>query len=442
MFLGVVGFIMIFVIVYCLIQSKANPIPIFITVPLLAAFVCGFAPEAVFGFVKKGVTTTWSTAVLFLFSIVYFGLMSDVGMFDPLVNFLVKKAGSNIILITVATAIIATIAHLDGTTAGTMLITVPAMLPIYKSLHMRPVILTCLVSAAIGVMNLTPWGGPTARVGIILNTDVNGLWQELIPVQIAGFVMVIAFAVYLGVLEKRRGAGVIATGKAALLSEDMEGVESAADGGDLDAMKRPKLLWFNVFLTAGVILLMCFTKIPLYGAFMIGLALALLVNFRTAKEQANAIKVHASAALSTPMILLTTGVFLGVLNGTKMMEAMANILINVVPSFLGPHLAIVLGMLSVPIGMMLGTDSFFFGFLPLAIGVADKFGVSAHDVSMAMLIGKDFCILVTPHNATTFLLIGLAGISIKEQLKFCTPYLWLLSWIMLVLALVLGIFAL
>ena len=122
MFLGVVGFIMIFVIVYCLIQSKANPIPIFITVPLLAAFVCGFAPEAVFGFVKKGVTTTWSTAVLFLFSIVYFGLMSDVGMFDPLVNFLVKKAGSNIILITVATAIIATIAHLDGTTAGTMLL--------------------------------------------------------------------------------------------------------------------------------------------------------------------------------------------------------------------------------------------------------------------------------------------------------------------------------
>ena len=106
-------------------------------------------------------------------------------------------------------------------------------------------------------------------------------------------------------------------------------------------------------------------------------------------------------------------------------------LIGIMPQAIGSHLPIFIGALSGPIGMMLGTDSFFFGFMPLVLGVGEKFAASAHDIAMAMLIGKDFTILVTPHNATTFLLCGLAGVSIKEHLKFCTPYLWILSWITL-----------
>ena len=131
MLLGLVGFAMIFLVVYLLISGKVSPMVIFVAVPFVAALICGFTPAQIFEFMKKGVTTTMSTAVLFLFSIVYFSIMNDVGLFDPLVNFLVKRAGNNIVLVTMATGIIATVAHLDGTTAGTMLITVPAVLPIY-----------------------------------------------------------------------------------------------------------------------------------------------------------------------------------------------------------------------------------------------------------------------------------------------------------------------
>ena len=242
----------------------------------------------------------------------------------------------------------------------------------------------------------------------------------------------------MGLLEKKRGAGLNPTGKAAELTEDMSmaGNDAPAD----PSLKRPKLVWINWLVTLVVILLMCFTKIPLYGAFMIGLAAALIINFRSSKEQANAVKRHASAALLTPMILLTTGIFLGILNGTGMMKSMANILINIMPNALGPKLATVMGCLSVPFGMMLGTDSFFFGFMPLCIGVAEKFGVAAHDIAMSMLIGKDFCIMVTPHNATTWLLIGMAGVSLKDQLKFSAPYLWILSIITVFAAGILGVF--
>lgn len=372
MLLGIAGFVLIGLVVYCLVSSKMNAIPIFVAFPILIALLCGFGPAEVFAFVKKGVSTTMTTAILFLFSIVYFGLMNDVGMFDPLMNFLSKKAGSNIVLVTLATGIIATIAHLDGTTAGTCLITVPAMLPLYKKLHIRPVVLCCIVSAAISIMNLTPWGGPVARTAIILKTDAAILWHELLPLQAVGLVIVAAFCIYMGLLEKKRGAGITPTGRAAELSEDMGGASNDAPADP--SLKRPKLVWVNWFVTLVVILLMCFTKIPLYGAFMIGLAAALILNFQGSSAQANAVKRHASAALLTPMILLTTGVFLGVLEGTGMMKAMANILIGIMPNAVGPKLATVMGCLSVPFGMMLGTDSFFFGFMPLCIGVAENSG--------------------------------------------------------------------
>lgn len=437
MLLGLVGFAMIFLVVYLLISGKVSPMVIFVAVPFVAALICGFTPAQIFEFMKKGVTTTMSTTVLFLFSIVYFSIMNDVGLFDPLVNFLVKRAGNNIVLVTMATGIIATVAHLDGTTAGTMLITVPAVLPIYKKLHIRPVVICCIIAAAISIMNLVPWGGPTARTAIVTGRDVNAIWQELLPLQGLGIILILAFSAYLGMLEKARGAGINPTGKAAELTEDL----NSDDGGhgETDSMKRPELVWINALVTVGVILLMCLTKIPLYGAFMIGLAFALAINFKGAKAQAKAVSNHAAAALSTPMILLTTGVFIGVLKNTKMMDAMANMLIGIMPQAIGSHLPIFIGALSGPIGMMLGTDSFFFGFMPLVLGVGEKFAASAHDIAMAMLIGKDFTILVTPHNATTFLLCGLAGVSIKEHLKFCTPYLWILSWITLAVAALIGI---
>ena len=140
------------------------------------------------------------------------------------------------------------------------------------------------------------------------------------------------------------------------------------------------------------------------------------------------------------MILLASGVFLGVLSKTGMMKAMAQMLISIVPAALGPHLQDVFGFFAVPIGMMLGTDSYFFGLLPLAIGVGQQFGVDPHNMAMAMLIGKNYGVMVTPHAATTFLACGLAGISIKELLTFCAPRLWVLSWISLACGLMLGLF--
>lgn len=160
---AVVGFAMIICIVALLLKGKMSPIVVLTVIPAVAALILGHGPVEIADFIKEGVKTTTNNGILFIFSVIYFGVMSDTGMFDVIVNFLVKKAGNNVIAVTVATAIIATIAHLDGTTATTVLITIPALYPVYKAMKIDTKILLCLTGACMGVMNLLPWGGPVAR---------------------------------------------------------------------------------------------------------------------------------------------------------------------------------------------------------------------------------------------------------------------------------------
>ena len=133
--------------------------------------------------------------------------MSDTGMFDRIIDALVKKAGNSVIAITMLTALIAMIGHLDGSGASTFLITIPAMLPIYKRMNIRNTTLLTICVAAMGVMNLLPWGGPTMRTASVIEVDATLLWKELIPMQVVGIVLAFAVAFILGRIELKRGAG-------------------------------------------------------------------------------------------------------------------------------------------------------------------------------------------------------------------------------------------
>lgn len=431
--LALIGFAMIGVIIFLLLQEKLHPAVVFVIVPVVAALLAGAGMADLAKFVKFGVEKTTSVAVLFIFSITYFCVMNDTGMFDKMVDVLTRKAGNNVVLVTVATTVIAIIGHLDGALASTILITCPAMLPVYRRLNMRPVVMLVCLGAAMSIMNLVPWGGPTARVAAITGMDVQLLWTKMLPVQAIGLVIALLFAAYMGVVEKRRGAGYRPDAELCLGDDCLDPAAAAA-------LKRPKLVLFNVALTLVVIGLLCFSSLPAYFDFMIGLAIALTVNYPSVKEQTARIKAHAAEALSVPAVLLTTGIFLGVLTGTKMLDAMSAALISVIPDMFGPFLHLIMGVLAVPVGMMLGTDSYFFGLVPLAIKVGQQFGIDQLDMAYAMLIGKNYGVLVTPHAATTYLAIGMAGgISLKEHLSFCMPRLWLLSLISLLLAVVFGV---
>ena len=427
---AVVGFAMIICIVALLLKGKMSPIVVLTVIPAVAALILGHGPVEIADFIKEGVKTTTNNGILFIFSVIYFGVMSDTGMCDVIVNFLVKKAGNNVIAVTVATAIIATIAHLDGTTATTVLITFPALYPVYKAMKIDSKILLCLTGACMGVMNLLPWGGPVARAATVLSMDANDLWHILIPIQIVGLIFNIVVAVLLGMLAIKQGAG---AGKGEKVEQDQKTKDEET------ALRRPKLLIFNLALTIALIAVLSAGLVTSYVAFMIALSLALAVNYPDLKTQDKLVKKHAPAALIISATLFSAGAMVGIFDGTGMLTEMANAIMSIIPGFLGQFIHIIFGILALPLGLCIGTDAYFYGIMPLVMQVGETYGVASLSTALTMVIGKNLALMVSPLVPATYLAIGLADVELKDHMKFSIPIYWGISIVMLVIGVIFGI---
>ena len=427
---AVVGFAMIICIVALLLKGKMSPIVVLTVIPAVAALILGHGPVEIADFIKEGVKTTTNNGILFIFSVIYFGVMSDTGMFDVIVNFLVKKAGNNVIAVTVATAIIATIAHLDGTTATTVLITIPALYPVYKAMKIDSKILLCLTGACMGVMNLLPWGGPVARAATVLSMDANDLWHILIPIQIVGLIFNIVVAVLLGMLAIKQGAG---AGKGEKVEQDQKTKDEEI------ALRRPKLLLFNLALTIALIAVLSAGLVTSYVAFMIALSLALAVNYPNLKTQDKLVKKHAPAALIISATLFSAGAMVGIFDGTGMLTEMANAIMSIIPGFLGQFIHIIFGILALPLGLCIGTDAYFYGIMPLVMQVGETYGVASLSTALTMVIGKNLALMVSPLVPATYLAIGLTDVELKDHMKFSIPIYWGISIVMLVIGVIFGI---
>jgi len=430
--LPLVGYLIILIMMLLIFKSKALPAFCFAVLPIIGALICGFNLAEITEFIDKGLSTTWKTAVLFIFSVTYFGIMNDVGLFDKLVDVLVKMAGNNITLILVFTSIIAMIGHIDGAAATTYLITIPTMLPIYKKMKIKPVILLLICGAATGIMNLVPWGGPTIRAATTANIDATVLWVKMIPMQIFGLVVVIAMAFFLGWKESRRITA---------LGVDEDGVETSdavVEQQDI-SLKRPKLMWFNLLFTVVLVIALVTAVLPIHVVFMLGTIIVLAVNYPDPQLQQKRIQAHAPSSIMLTVTLLCAGIFLGVMTQSGMVLEMSKVLINALPVSLQRYLHYIVGALGAPLGMVLGPDPYYYGIMPIIGEIVAPFGVSLETVGHAMLIGENVALSVSPVVPPTFLAIGLAGVELKEHIRYSFVPLWALSIVMMIFAVVIGI---
>lgn len=335
-----------------------------------------------------------------------------------------------------AHTLIAMIAHLDGAGAATFLITIPAMLPIYKKLGMRPTTLMLICVSAMGVMNLLPWGGPTMRAATVLGIEPNKLWLQILPMQIVGIIIALATAFIWGTIEKRRGAGTEEVMAKAALEMQEEEEEAGVKESDL---ARPQNFIFNLILTLVVIACLIFVKVPSYYVFMIGCVIALFVNYPGAKLQNKIIKSHSGPAIMMASTILSAGVFLGVMEQSEIMMHMANVLAGLIPQSMGRFLPVIIGLLAVPLTLLFDTDSFFFGLMPILISIAGEFGVEAAHIAIVMVVCRNCATFISPVVPATFLGVGLAGVEIKDHIKKCFFWIWGVSIICLISGLILGV---
>ena len=310
----------------------------------------------------------------------------------------------------------------------------------------------------MGVLNLMPWAGPTMRAASVLGIEAGSLWQTILPVQAFGIVLALAHAVLTGIQEKARGAGL--TGRLAKEEGEVEVKEAAANDANSD-LKRPKLFIFNICLTLAVIVMLIWDVFPSYYPFMIGVAIALFVNYGfTAAMHKKIINLHAGPALMMCSTLMGAAVLMGVLTSSmgadgsvisaKTMElppdalpsvvrCLANMVAGFMPPALGQHLPMVIGILSVPLALAFDTDSYFYGMLPVVIGIGQAFGVEALPIAIAMVVCRNCATFISPMVPATLLGTGLAEVDIKDHIKASFLYVWGFSILCMVFAAICGI---
>ncbi|KQN86270.1 CitMHS family transporter [Arthrobacter sp. Leaf69] len=466
--LVLLGFAMIAVFMVLIMTKKLTPVLALIIVPTVFGLFAG-AGLGIGPMVMDSMKSMTSTAALLMFAIIYFGLMIDVGLFDPLVRFILRKLGNDPAKVVLGTAILAAAVSLDGDGSTTFILTTAAMLPVYLRLKMSPVVLTCVAGLANGTMNILPWGGPTARAATALKLDVNDVFVPMIPSLIAGLVVVFAFAWLLGLQERNRlravapeiwdtdntfdggtgRTGGTGTGRAGRFSGEtpagngsvavLERTEVLVDDRDsamadtaLDpnrATLRPKLFWFNLGLTVAVMVTLVANIIPLPFVFMVGAAIALLVNFPKVKDQGAQLIAHAPSIVAVVSMVMAAAVLTGVLNGTGMVKAMSEWLVAIIPSDMGPFMAIITGVLSIPMTFFMSNDAFYFGVLPVLSETAAHYGVSAADMARASITGQPFH-LQSPLVPAILLLVSLAKVDLGDHHK---KVLWRTAVISLVM---------
>jgi CitMHS family citrate-Mg2+:H+ or citrate-Ca2+:H+ symporter len=439
---GILGFLCIIALVITLFKSKTLPSIAFIVFPGILALILVlgkyYSVANIAALIKSGFNSTAPTAALFVFSVLYFGIMTDAGMFDVIINALMKLVGNNVIGVTVMTAVIALIGHLDGGGASTFCIVVPAMLPVYKRMNMRPTTLLRVSVLAMGVLNLMPWAGPTMRAASVLGMEAGQLWKTLLPIQIFGIVLCLAHAVLAGFQEKKLGAGL--TDNAVVIDE--------AEQKEHNELARPKLFIFNIILTIAVIAMLIWDKFPSYVPFMLGVSIGILVNYPGAKMQKKIINSHAGPALTMCSTLMGAAVLMGILvksvtvgdtEVSSVVTCMANLIKMVLPAFLGKHLPIVIGILSVPLALAFDTDSYFYGMLPVMIGIGEGFGINALPIAIAMVVCRNCATFISPMVPATLLGVGLADVDIKDHIKSSFMYVWVFSILCMIFAIIIGI---
>ena len=432
--LTLLAFAMVATFMTLIMTGRVSALVALILTPVVFGLLAGHGAD-LGPMMLDGIKALAPTGVMLAFAILFFGLMTDAGLFDPLVARIVRVVGGDPVKIVVGTAVLALVVSMDGDGSTTYLICCAAMLPLYRRIGLNPLILACLLMLACGVTNITPWGGPTARAASALQLDAADIFVPMIPSMLAGMAFILLVAWVLGRGERKRLGALSSTGQPRALDPDAL-VGDLVD--DNDRTERPKLILLNLALTLGLLTALVMGLLPLPVLFMIATAIALVLNYPSLAAQKARIAAHAPNILPVIALIFAAGIFTGILNGTGMTQAMAGSVTGLIPPVLGSYLAPITALLAMPFTFFISNDAFYFGILPILAEAAGPYGITPVEMARASLTGQAVHLL-SPLVPSTYLLVGLVHVELAQHQRFTLAWAVALSLVLLIAGILTGI---
>ncbi|QRK93719.1 citrate transporter [Saccharopolyspora erythraea] len=442
--LAALGFTTIALFLLLTMTRRVSVLVALVLLPVLAALAGGFGAE-LGPVVLEGLSTVAPTGIMIAFAVLYFSLMVDAGLFDPLIRAILRIAGNDPRWVAVGTAVLTMCVALDGDGASTFLITVSALLPVYKRLGMRPLVLTGVVCLGAGVMNMVPWGGPTMRAITALKLDSSEIFTPVLPAMGLGIAWVLVASFLIGGRERRRLG---ALGVPVPREEAERDAPAQVSGDGPGTMRAPEsrrtwLTAFNLALTAVLLISLVLELMPLPVLFVLGFAIALLVNHPTWEQQQAVLDRHAKSVVLVTTMIFAAGVFTGVLTETGMISEMARALVSVVPASLGGHLPVLVAVTGMPLSLVFTPDAYYYGILPVLAETAGAYGLAPAEVARAAVLGQMTTgFPLSPLTASTFILVGMSGVQLGRHQRFIFGWAFATTLVMTAGALLTGAFAL
>lgn len=426
--LAILGFATITVFLILIMTKRLSVMTALVLTPIVFGFLAGFNASDLGKFALEGIKQVAPTGILLMFAVLYFATMLDTGLFDPVIGFIIKSVKGDPLKVIVGTAILTMIVHLDGDGTATFMIVISAFLPIYKQLKINRLVLSGIVALSVGPMHLVPWSGTSARAISTLKSDAVHIFNPNIPAIVGGVLWVLFVAYWFGKKERKR-LGVIDFQYNHVENLNEEQIE----------LRRPKLLWFNALMTILLITTLVKGWIPAPALFIVASMIALIVNYPKLPEQHKILRGHGTNIFLVSSMIFAAGIFSGILTGSKMIDAMANSLVALIPQNHANLLPTLTAITSMPASILFTPDAYYFGVVPILSQTATQFGIDPLEIGRAALLGQmTVGFPLSPLTASTFLLIGLCEVDLGEHQRFIFKWAFGTTIVMTIVALLTG----
>ncbi|MGO1378680.1 MAG: CitMHS family transporter [Corynebacterium sp.] len=453
--LALYGFLTVGIFLALTLFTRTSVLVGLVLVPIVFAVLAGHGGD-LGDFIGAGLLQVAPIAVMMTFAILFFSVMMEAGLFDPLIRRMVAWAKGDPVKIAIGTALVTMCVHLDGDGAATFLITLSAFLPIYRRIGMRPIALTAIVALGAGLMNMLPWGGPTIRAMAALDMDASEVFTPMIIPMIAGGVWVLVATYIIGRMERKR-IGTIrldadntaqdvpqdatsdATAAAASDAVDPVDPGDEADHARRDAGVPRWRMAVNLVLTLTLVAVLFTHAVPMEVCFIVAFTLAACVNIPKWKDQQKLFRDHGANVVLVTSMVFAAGVFTGILGNSGMIENMAQSLADVIPESFGSVLPVLVSVVSMPLSLVFTPDAFYFGVLPVFAHTAEVMGADPAMIARGAIAGQMTTgFPLSPLTASTFILIGMAKVELGKHQRFTFLWAWGTTIVITVTAVITG----